>query len=188
MNLYFRLILTLLRCLWLPAISPGDTLTVRRRVLPTDLDINVHMNSSRYQSVAELSMLEFFVRTGLMREMMRRGWRPMAGSIITTFRHQLRPFQRYELRFRWVCCDERFNFMAWEYISDSRVCAAGYLKGGVVSKEGIVSPSRFPELAKPSERELFSHLVKRPMPLDVAQWREAEQTMIDLARERVSGA
>ena len=188
MNLYFRLFLTLLRCLWRPAMSPDDTLTVRRRVLPTDLDINIHMNSSRYQSVAELSMVEYFVRTGLMREMIRRGWRPMAGAILTTFRHQLRPFQPYELTFRWVCCDERFNYMAWEYVSESKVCAAGYLKGGVVSKQGIVSPLRFPELAKPSQQATFQLLVDRPIPVDIAQWRDAEQSMIANARERVASA
>lgn len=188
MNLYFRLLITLIRCWWSPRLAPDQTLSIRRRVLPTDLDINIHMNSSRYQSVAELAMLEFFIRTGVLRAMMKRNWRPMAGATMTTFRHQLRPFQAYELRFHWVCSDERFNYMAWEYVADSRVRAAGYIKGGVVSKKGIVNPERYSDLVEPSERELFARLVARPIPDDVAHWRQAEQAVIDHAHKRIESA
>jgi len=67
MNLYLRLAWTLLRCLFLPAISPTDTLVVRRRVWINDIDINLHMNNGRYLTVVDLSLIEFFARTGIFR-------------------------------------------------------------------------------------------------------------------------
>ncbi len=72
MNLYFRLLFTLIRCLWSAPIAPDQMLLVRRRVLPTYLDINFHMNSARYHGIAELAMLEFFIRTGVLRAMLKR--------------------------------------------------------------------------------------------------------------------
>ena len=47
MNLYLRLLWTLLRSFRLPAIAMGDTLVRGLRVMPNDLDINGHMNNGR---------------------------------------------------------------------------------------------------------------------------------------------
>ena len=48
MNLYLRLLLTLLRAWRGPRLEPGATLTRTLRVLPNDLDMYGHMNNGRY--------------------------------------------------------------------------------------------------------------------------------------------
>jgi len=47
-NLYLRLLLTIFKALWAPRIKPGDSIELRLRVLPNDLDLNGHMNNGRY--------------------------------------------------------------------------------------------------------------------------------------------
>ncbi|TMH75049.1 MAG: acyl-CoA thioesterase, partial [Betaproteobacteria bacterium] len=54
MNLYFRLLITILKALRAPRVTPGDTVELALRVLPTDLDLNGHMNNGRYLTLVDL--------------------------------------------------------------------------------------------------------------------------------------
>jgi acyl-CoA thioesterase FadM len=138
MNLYLRLILTLLRAWRLPKLVPGDTLERELRVLPNDLDINGHMNNGRYLTIIDLMLVEYFVRTGFARVMLRHGWRPMSGGAIVSYRRGLQPFQSYRLRFRLDAVDDCWNYMRFEFERDGRVHAAGYMKGSAVARSGLV--------------------------------------------------
>ena len=80
MNLYLRLLWTLLRSWRLPAIRFGDTVERRLRVLPNDLDVNGHMNNGRYMTITDLALIEYFARAGFLKLALRRGWRPMLGG------------------------------------------------------------------------------------------------------------
>lgn len=139
MNLYLRLLWTLLRSLRLPPITLGDTLERRLRVLPNDLDINGHMNNGRYMTLVDLMLVEYFVRSGFARVMLRQGWRPMAGGSFITYRKGLKPLQRYRLRFRQEGADTHWNYMRFEFLrDDGTLCAAGYMKGAAVGRQGLV--------------------------------------------------
>ena len=138
MNLYLRLLLTLLRAWRAPRLAPGATLERTLRVLPNDLDVNGHMNNGRYLTVADLMLVEYFVRTGFVAAMLRRGWRPMAGGSFITYRRALMPLQAYTLRFRLDAGDAHWNYMRFEFKCDGRVIAAGYMKGAAVARTGLV--------------------------------------------------
>jgi acyl-CoA thioesterase FadM len=138
MNLYLRLLLTLLRAWRSPRIVAGEAIERALRVLPNDLDVNGHMNNGRYLTVIDLMLVEYFVRTGFAAEMMRRGWRPMAGGSFITYRRGLKPLQTYTLRFRLDASDAHWNYMRFEFVREGRVCAAGYMKGAAVSRIGLV--------------------------------------------------
>ena len=138
MNLYLRLLWTLLRALRGPRIVPGDTLERAWRVLPNDLDINGHMNNGRYLTLIDLMLVEYFVRSGFARTMWQRGWRPMSGGSIVSYRRGLAPLTRYTLRFRLDASDAAWNYMRFEFVRDGQVHAAGYMKGAAVGRRGLV--------------------------------------------------
>lgn len=138
MNLYLRLLWTLLRAWRAARLAPGDTLERTLRVLPNDLDVNGHMNNGRYLTLIDLVLVEYFVRSGFAAAMLRRGWRPMAGGSFITYRRGLKPFQTYTLRFRLDGSDAHWNYMRFEFVRDGRVCAAGYMKGTAVARDGLV--------------------------------------------------
>jgi acyl-CoA thioesterase FadM len=135
-NLYLRLLWTLLRCWRAPRLEPGDTLMRTLRVLPNDLDINGHMNNGRYLTIIDLMLVEYFVRSGFAATMLQRGWRPMAGGSFITYRRGLMPLQTYTLRFRLDASDAHWNYMRFEFVRGERVCAAGYMKGAAVARTG----------------------------------------------------
>jgi acyl-CoA thioesterase FadM len=168
MNLYLRLLLTLLRAIRSPRLRPGETLERTLRVLPNDLDLNGHMNNGRYLTVIDLMLVEYFVRTGFARTMLARGWRPMAGGSFITYRRGLRPLQAYTLRFRLDAVDASWNYMRFEFLRDGAVCAAGYMKGAAVGKAGLVPNTE-------SYGAMSQPLPAAELPAAVRHWLAAEQ-------------
>lgn len=182
MNLYLRLLWVLLRGRLLAPLHFADVLVQRWHVLPNDLDVNLHMNNARYAGMVDLALVEFFGRTGFLRSLLSQGWRPMAGGTLMSFRRGLDPFQRYELRFSWLCSDERWNYMAAEFVRDGVVHAAGLMKGGAVSREGLVPTARYLETFAPEQREDLARMLARPLTADVIAWRDSEQALMQRVR------
>lgn len=179
MNLYLRLIWTLLRSRFLPAMSIEDTLEREFRVLPNDLDINLHMNNGRYLTMLDLMLVEYFSRIGFLRVVVQNRWRPMSGGSVITYRRGLAPFQKYKLRYKWVGSDEFWNYMRFEYLTmDGRLCAAGYMKGAVVSGKGLL-PTRdaFKAMALPEQ------MYARALPEPVTRWVESESAAMEARKD-----
>ena len=174
MNLYLRLLWTLLRAWRAPRIEPGATLERRWRVLPNDLDVNGHMNNGRYLTVIDLMLVEYFVRTGFAATMLRRGWRPMAGGSFITYRRGLKPFQHYTLRFRLDASDAHWNYMRFEFVRAGKVCAAGYMKGAAVARSGLVPNAQ-------SYAAIGTAPLAADVPAAVRHWLAAEQGVMDVA-------
>jgi acyl-CoA thioesterase FadM len=174
MNLYLRLIWTLLRSRRLPRLLPGQTLQRQWRVLPNDIDLNGHMNNGRYLTLIDLMLVEYFVRIGFAGVMLERGWRPMAGGSFITYRRALKPLQTYTLRFRLDACDTAWNYMRFEFLDGERVCAAGYMKGAAVGRGGLVgNVESYAALGQP--------LFAAAMPAPVRQWLDAERGLVQAA-------
>jgi acyl-CoA thioesterase FadM len=173
MNLYLRLLWTLLRAARLPKLAAGDVLERRLRVWPGDLDIIGHMNNARYLAVVDLMLVEFFVRTGIARAMMRASWRPMSGGSVVTYRKQLRPFQQYRLRFALQAADAHWNYMRFEFLrDDGAVCAAGIMKGAVVGRSGLVANAE-------SYARSGHDFELRELPTPVEHWLAAERGIME---------
>jgi acyl-CoA thioesterase FadM len=179
MNLYLRLILTLLRSSWLARrgarLRPGDVLERRWRVWPGDLDINGHMNNGRYLTLIDLMLVEYFVRNGFAGAMWRAGWRPMSGGAVITYRKGLKPWQRYQVRYALAAAEGHWNYMRFEFLrEDGAVCAAGCMKGAVVSRQGLVPNSE-------SWARVGAAYTPQPLPAAVRHWLQAESALIEEA-------
>jgi acyl-CoA thioesterase FadM len=173
MNLYLRLFFTLLRAWRLPKLTIGDTLERRFRVLPNDLDINGHMNNGRYMTIVDLMLMEYFVRIGFAKVLLKKAWRPMSGGSFITYRRGLAPFQSYHLRYRIDACDSHWNFMRFEFLIGDKVCASGYMKGAAVSKAGIVSNQEI-------YAALGQEVLANPIPSAVSDWLNAEKSVMEM--------
>jgi acyl-CoA thioesterase FadM len=174
MNLYLRLLWTLLRAWRAPRLNVGATLERTLRVLPNDLDINGHMNNGRYLTVIDLVLVEYFVRIGFATAMLREGWRPMAGGSFITYRRGLEPLQAYTLRFRLDASDTHWNYMRFEFMREGKVCAAGYMKGAAVGKTGLVPNAE-------SYAAMRLPLPATALPAPVRDWLAAEHGLIATA-------
>ena len=103
MNLWFRLLHLLLCSLFRPKLeAPFGVSRLQFRVLPNDLDSNLHMTNGRYWNIFDLGRLDLILRMGLGRVALREKWAPIVGAGTIQFRRELKPFQRFTLETRLV--------------------------------------------------------------------------------------
>lgn len=168
MSLYFRLLWVLLRCWRASKMDQRDVLERRMRVLPNDIDINMHMNNGRYLTITDLLLVEFFARTGFLRLITQRKWRPIAGGTIINFRRELKLLQPYTIRFWWTGSDRHWNYMRFDFLDlQRRVCASGYMKGAFAGRDGLVENER-------SYAALGVDKPDVPLPDAVKQWQTTQ--------------
>ncbi len=101
MNLWLRLIWYLATAWLRPALKQPDEISrLSFRVWPTDLDLSLHMNNGRYLTIMDLGRLDFMVRTGLWKVLLKHRWTPIASGIAIRFRRELRVFDKFNLETR----------------------------------------------------------------------------------------
>lgn len=169
MVLLFRLLWTLFTSRFRSRIDPLGEAVVWMRVWPNDLDLNVHVNSGRYLSFMDVGRVDLLVRFRVFRAAMRRGWRPINAGTMISFRKSLLPFERFCVRSRVICWDEKWIY--FEHIVDKKngeraaiANSRGLLRGptGNVRPQELLAVAGHGDLASP------------PMPPHVARWIEAE--------------
>lgn len=142
MNLIFRMFYVFLASFFkerLPA-GPTDSL-LKLRVLPNDLDINLHVNNGRYLTLCDLNRIDLFIRTGLAKVMIKRGWIPIVAEHTMVYKKPLKVFQRFEMKLSLTHWDEKFFYMTHIFTRDGIVVAEGTSKGTVRARSGVVPPA-----------------------------------------------
>lgn len=123
-----RLWLTLASGFFKPRLGLFDECSVRLRVWPNDLDVNLHLTNSRFLLAMDLGRWDFAVRTGVGRAMAARRWFPLLGSATLRFRKGMDAFQRYELRTRLVAWDEKWFWFEQRFCVGDTAHAVGRVK------------------------------------------------------------
>ncbi len=141
MSLLFRLALTLLHAAFRTKLNLFDESRVLFRVLPHDLDLNLHMNNGRYLTLMDLGRVDLFVRTGIFRLGVARGWQPVVGSEVIRFKRSLKLFQTFELRSRLITWDQKWFLMEQSFWQNDVLCAQAQIQGLLRAKTGNVPPA-----------------------------------------------
>lgn len=148
-----------------------DAGRLRFTVWPNDIDMNLHLNNGRYFSAADIGRMDWGMRSGVWRNAMRRGWRPMAGDSNARFSASLLPFQRYVLRTRLLGWNEKWLFQEHRFERGDRVLATVIVRYLFVSSRGPVPPAKVLEVTA-GHREASPAL-----PEWVLRWHEAQNQL-----------
>lgn len=168
MNLFFRLIWLLLTQWRKPRLKFFDLARTDFRVLPSDLDTNLHMNNGVYLSLMDLARTDLVLRTGLFRVVKEKGWYPVVASQKIRYRHSLGPFQKFTIHTRLIGWDERFFFLQQEFRQGPKLCAWAVVKARFMKKSGGgVNPGEF-------AASVGESATSPELPAWVRQWTDAE--------------
>jgi acyl-CoA thioesterase FadM len=140
MNLIFRMLLTIFFANRASRLMPLDLASKSMRVLPTDLDVQMHMNNGRFLSIMDLGRVDLMVRLGFWGIARQRGWYPLVGSVKTDYRRPLTVFQKFDMTTQIVGWDDRWVFVEQQLLSDGKLCARAMFKTMIRCKEGLVTP------------------------------------------------
>jgi acyl-CoA thioesterase FadM len=162
----FRFLFAILKSRFRRRTGVLDECVIAMRVWPNDLDLNMHMNSGRYLSMMDIGRVEILARTRMLRAVLSRGWRPMVGATFIRYKKSLLPFERFTIRSRIVCWDEKWLY--FEHVLERRgeVAAQAYVRGLLRGREGNVRPKELLILAGMPEMK------SPPMPDVLAAWRD----------------
>jgi len=165
MNLYLRLLILLIRLIGLPRRGVFEDSRVGFRVLPTDCDVNLHMNNGRYLAFMDLGRLHLVAQIGLLGIILRRRWGAALGAAEINFIRPLAPFQKFELVTRLVTWDEKYAYMEQRFESGGVLFAHAFVKGLFLDRDGRVEPAEV-------SAALGSTEVPPPMPEALRIWAE----------------
>lgn len=146
MHMLFR---TLLHVLFLsrrrPDLGHYDVARTRFITLPTDLDINRHMNNGVYFSIMDVARFDMLVRNGVWGIMRERGWYPVVASETITFRKSLQLWERFTIESRVLGFDDKAVYVEQRFVkkgADGRpeIYAQGFIRGRFLKKSGGTVP------------------------------------------------
>lgn len=145
----------------LPRLDVLEEDVLRLRVLPTDIDVNFHMNNARYLSVMDYARMHLLARTRLLEHILSSRWQPLVGATWVTYRRLLPLFSAYTLTSRMVCWDEKWFYIEQTFSRRDGLAAVGRIKGALRDECGTVDPQRVIEGVAPGA-------VSLPMPEAIA--------------------
>ncbi|WP_353829303.1 acyl-CoA thioesterase [Agromyces sp. SYSU T0242] len=169
MHMLFR---TLLHVLFLarrkPDLGHWDIARTRFITLPTDLDINRHMNNGVYFSIMDVARFDMLVRNGVFGMMRERGWYPVVASETITFRKSLKLWQRFTIESRLLGYDERAVYVEHRVVrpgadGEPEVYVRAFIRARFLRNEGGTVPvSELIETfgAPPADDELPEWIVR----------------------------
>jgi acyl-CoA thioesterase FadM len=172
MSPIIRFLVSLCAAIFASRIDVDAITQVRMRVLPNDLDINLHMNNARYLSLFDIAGVRFVIRVGLGRQMISSGLRPLIGGRIIRFRFGLRPFERFTVSTRILCWDDK-----WFYFDQRMESKRGI--AAIVLTKGLVRDRVRGEAIRPDEivRSLGGSQRTFGLTPEITQWLMAEELL-----------
>lgn len=164
MNLWFRLLSIVLGSLVRRRLTYEEQSILLFRVMPHDLDLNVHMNNARYLALMDLGRIDFLLRSGLWRRVRKLGGHAVVGGLLVRFRRPLAPFQAVTLTTECVYWDEKWVYFSHQMKSAGRLVCLTVARTAFI-RDGIVLP---PHEVIPKE------ISSRSVPDWITQWSDLD--------------
>lgn len=135
---------------------------------PWDMDAFLELNNGRALTLFDLGRLGMAQRVGLVDTLKRERWGlTMAGSSVR-YRQRIRNMERFTVRSRAVCWDDKFTYIEQSMWKRDGTCANHVLyRAAVTDRSGLVRPGRV-------LIAMGQDVTSPPMPDWIASWCAAE--------------
>lgn len=138
-----RALVHLARAWWAPHAKVSR---LAMRVLPTDVDLNVHLTNSRYPQLMDIGRMDLLVRSGTGHTMHKAGIAPVLVESNIVFKRDLPLGTRFTLETRVVGRDRKALVVEQRFLVGETVHAIGTVKMVCVLKGKVVEPTVFASL------------------------------------------
>ena len=129
MNLYFRLLLILLRSKFANKIGLLDESRLKERVWPLDCDVNLHLTNARYFALCDLSRIYYMGQVGVLFNLIKRRWLPVAQAQEISYFKPINPFQQFEIITRFTHWDDKYWYTEHKFFAADKLCAVLQVRG-----------------------------------------------------------
>ncbi len=122
------------------ALLPTETSILDFRVLPNDLDLNLHVNNGRYASLMDIGRADIILRSGLFKVLRTNKWYPVAAAVQLSFFRPLNLWQSYRLETRLLGWDDRWFIFEQRFMREGKCCCRAYVKTQIRKGRNLVLP------------------------------------------------
>ena len=119
-----------------PAIGHYDVGRLPMRTLPTDLDLNRHMNNGVYLSILDLGRFDLLIRNGIWEILQGQGWYPVVVSESITFRKSLTLWQKFVIETRVSGYDDKAVYVDQRIVVGGEIYAQAVIRARFLKKSG----------------------------------------------------
>lgn len=123
MNLYLRLLVLVLLAPFRPACELFGPCLSRFRVMPSDLDLLLHMNNGKYLSILDLARADLVLRSKAFSALRKHGYIPVVATAIVQFKRSLRLFDAFQVETRIIGWDSRAFIMQHRFLRAAETIA-----------------------------------------------------------------
>lgn len=177
MNLLFRLLWMMLTAHRRTRCAMMEETHLTFRVMPTDLDGNMHLTNSRYFSFMDLSRVDHMIRNGAWKDIRANKLRPVLGSGSIRFRRAVPPFKKIDVTTRVIGLDEKWIYLEHKLIAGDTIYSVAILKAAFLDKAGRIP---FDRLLK-----MFGHEGELPPITEaLALIRDADEAVMEASAVR----
>lgn len=146
---FMRMLLQLLKSRRRPAQGIWETNSLPLRVLPSEIDIFMHVNNGAYFSIMDLSRLDMMVRSGVWKAMRSRNWSGVVSSETISFRKSLKLGQRYSVESTIAGYDDRAVYFEHRIVVEGEIYARAFIATRLISENGTVTSDELVEVFGP---------------------------------------
>lgn len=176
MNLYLRLLRVVIHAFFRKVLGPLQTSITNYVVIPTDLDVNMHMTNSRYSSMMDIGRTDFIIRTGIYKKLWQKRLKPVIGAASIRWRKGLHLGQAFSLHTRILGWDDKWYYIEQRFMCKGRSVCYGIVKATFRGPHGVYSPV---QLAK----EIDPNLTSPPLHDILDLWNNMLDQHRDLVRQ-----
>lgn len=113
---------------------------------PQDIDLWMELNNGRTLTLLDLGRIPLAMRIGLIDVLKRERWSLTIAGVSVRYRRRIRTFERFEMRGRAICWDDKFVYLEQSMWKKNGECANHALyRAAVTDRNGIVTPKRIIE-------------------------------------------
>lgn len=146
MNLFLRLLLLLLTAPFRPRCGALGPVRKRFVVWPPDLDVLFHVNNGVYLSMLDVARVDLLLRSGVGKQLRKRGFYPVVAAETIRFRRSLQLFQVFYVETTIIGWDEKAVIIQHHFLRRGELVAEAIVRsrflkrgGGTVSSAELMS-------------------------------------------------
>ncbi|MBI2067864.1 MAG: thioesterase family protein [Deltaproteobacteria bacterium] len=121
------------------------------------------MNNGRYLTFMDLGRIDIILRSGLVRMVLKKKWRPLVGMQTIRYKKSLRLFQKFQLKTKILCWDEKWFYFEQRFERNGELIAIGHIKGLLRGPKGNVPTTEI-------IASLKEPVKSPPMPDFISKW------------------
>lgn len=98
-----------------------------------DIDNYLEMNNGRIFTLFDLGRMDFAVRSGLGKKLLKKRWGLVVAGSTIQYRRRVRAFEKITIKTRVAAIDERWIYIEQSMWSKGKACSSALLRTGVTN-------------------------------------------------------